>query len=167
MEIFRKIKLYENYEVSNNWNVRSINFNRTWKMKTLKLLNDKDWYLLVWLCNKWISKTQKVHRLVAQAFLENTENKKTVNHKNWIKTDNRVKNLEWNTRSENMIHSYKIFKRNKNKKIIMQYSIKWVFIKEWESIRFAWRILNLSPWNICYCCKWKIKKCWNFIWRYK
>ncbi len=67
----------------------------------LRPTSDRDGYLLINLYRK----TYKTHRIVAEAFLTNNKNKPVVNHKNEIKNDNRVENLEWATISENMIHA--------------------------------------------------------------
>ena len=68
----------------------------------MKPFTDKGGYLRV----KLLGKTCKVHRLVAQAFIPNPENKPTVNHINGIKSDNRVDNLEWASHTENTRHAY-------------------------------------------------------------
>jgi hypothetical protein len=59
-----------------------------------------------------ISKKYPIHRIVAQAFIPNTENKPCVNHKNGIREDNRVVNLEWCTNKENSIHCVQVLKKN-------------------------------------------------------
>lgn len=101
-EIWKIIEDYPNYEVSNLGRVRNIKTGRV-----LRLSLQKDGYQHVSLCLKGKIKHTLIHRLVANAFIPNSENRKEVNHISGIKTDNRVENLEWNTRSENVYHSYK------------------------------------------------------------
>lgn len=68
-------------------------------------------YPAVSLHNETGQKICRLHRLLAIAFIPNPENKKDINHKNGIKTDFRLDNLEWATRSENIKHSYDVLKR--------------------------------------------------------
>jgi hypothetical protein len=122
MEIWKDIKGFEGfYQVSNLGNVRSLdrviiekNSVRTVKRKgvLLKLGYDEKGYNRIYLTKNCKKKTLKVHRLVAQHFLEKKENKKEVNHKDGDKNNNKVSNLEWCNRRENMIH---YFTKIKNK----------------------------------------------------
>lgn len=74
--------------------------------KFLKLGKDKIGYLTCCIFNNRRKCTKTVHRLVAITHIPNPENKRTVNHKNWIKDDNRIENLEWMTYSENHLHAF-------------------------------------------------------------
>lgn len=105
-EYWKKIKWYENYYISNLWNIYSI---KRWLIK--KRILDKDWYVHVRLSKNWIKTVKILHRLVLESFVINTENKRTVNHINWIKTDNRLENLEWATDLENVRHYHKFLKK--------------------------------------------------------
>lgn len=75
--------------------------------RTLKGMVDRCGYHEVSITEHSKSKWFFVHRLVAEAFLPNPDNLPFVNHKNGNKLDNSVENLEWCTRSENALHSFK------------------------------------------------------------
>lgn len=180
-EIWKPVVGYEwLYEVSNLGNVLSKKTNILRKI-TVK----ENWYLYIGLSNKWKIKYCHLHRIIAKAFIPNPENKPQINHKNWIKNDNRVENLEWCTWSENINHAYKLWlmyitennyfiknnpsvlgENNHNSKKIYQYDLKWNFIKQWGSLSNAGRELSISIWSISKASKWKRKSAWWFIWKY-
>lgn len=189
-EIWKNIPWYDfHYQISNIWNVRNLNYRHTNKIRNIKNIIRKDWYVSLQLIKNKKQHTNKIHRLVAQAFIPNPENKPQVNHINWIKNDNRVENLEWCTQSENQKHAFHLwlnkiwennnFKTNTPKphlwktwwlsmfsKKINQYDLEWNFIKTWDSFIEASLELGINRWNIWNCCRWKYKTAWWFIWKY-
>lgn len=112
-EVWRDVVGYEGlYEVSNMGRVNSFpklnNKNPVYHSKReLKLVKNGDGYYRVSLSRDGCDKRVFVHKLVAQAFIKNPENKPQVNHKDSNIKNNTVGNLEWCTHSENMKHGYK------------------------------------------------------------
>lgn len=134
-------------------------------------------YPQILLQDKGYIKTIKVHRLVATHFVLNPKNKPEINHINGVKTDNGFKNLEWCTRSENILHSYRILNRvhhstgkfgvnNAKHTKVDQYDLEGNHIKTWSSIIDVERELGFFSSGIIGVCKGRKNKCGGFIWKY-
>ena len=112
MEEWRDIQGYEGiYQISNLGRVKSIGgrcgtVNRKEKIRAKSFTHDG--YEKIRLQHNGKDETKRVHRLVADAFIPNPENKDTINHKDGDKTNNTVSNLEWLDRTEQMLHAYKL-----------------------------------------------------------
>ena len=160
MENWKKINGYENYSISDMGRVRNNETNYIRKIRNSKL-----GYEIIKLQGKMF----QIHRLVGIHFISNPENKKEINHKNGIKTDNRIENLEWCNRSENMKHLYTDLSYNSHlTKKIIQYKKNGELIKIWNSISDIQRELGIEVSSISACCLNRInrKTAGGFKWKY-
>ena len=108
-EIWKDVPEYEGlYQVSNKGRIKRDNH-------LIKPVIQKTGYLCISLCKNSISKTHRVHKLIAKVFIPNPNNYQLINHKNGNKQDNRVENLEWCTRSYNNWHAIFILDKGHNK----------------------------------------------------
>ena len=113
-EVWKYIDGYEGYyQVSNLGNIKSVDRvikyksdgQRLYKGINFKQEITKDGYRRVVLMKEGVKQRYMIHRLVAQAFIENIENKPYINHIDGDKGNNVVSNLEWCTNSENVLHA--------------------------------------------------------------
>ncbi|MCI8618344.1 MAG: hypothetical protein HFJ60_08980 [Clostridia bacterium] len=180
-EIWKDIEGYERgYQVSNLGRVRSFKYKNE---KILKFNYDKQGYLLVHLCLNGVRRCKKVHRLVAQAFIENKNNKTYVNHKDGNKQNNNSNNLEWVTPSENNIHAFRtrlscppkamqgrFGKNNPNSKIVLQIDKNvGTVINTFYGTLEAERQTGIKATNIGNVCNNRryCKTAGGYIWKYK
>lgn len=174
-EIWKPIKNYEGYyEISNLGRVKSLDrfvkqknhfIHRQECIKQSRI--DANGYYVVTLCKDRKSISTYIHRLLAEAFIPNPDNKPCVDHINTITTDNSLENLRWVTAEENSNNclTLKHFKRDANKetsikrrllsrkqnktktgpKTIYQYTTSGEFSNEYFSIAEAARSVQCSP----------------------
>jgi hypothetical protein len=164
IEIWKSIPNFSNYEASTFGNIRNEK-----KIKNLIFNKNQAGYLLLSLVNNNnITYTVRVHQIIGLTFLENPENKPTINHKNQIKDNNYLDNLEWSTMKEQNSSENKI--KNGGERIyraIIKYDLNDNQIGKYESMKIASLQNNISYDCIKTCARGKTKTAGGYIWKYE
>ena len=167
-EVWKDVIGYEGiYQISSIGRVKNV-INNTIKKPSI---NKYGYFqVMLWKNNK--NKLKRIHRLVAEAFLNNPKPDifNCINHKDENKLNNSVENLEWCDRKYNNNyggHNLKIAKSHSRP--VIQYTLDGEFVKEWESATVASRELGFPQSAINWCCtkKEKYNSCKGFLWKYK
>lgn len=143
-EVWKNICGFENYQVSNFGRIK----NKAGKMKIIQTTKNGYSQVLLWVGHK--AKAFYVHRLVAETFITNSENKLDVNHIDGNKQNNCVENLEWCTRSENLQHAYKNNLRVASNQKLSLEQVKQIKLNQDKlSRKQLAEKFNVSYWTIC------------------
>lgn len=183
-EIWKDVPNYERlYQVSNQGNVKSLSFGaRNIKHSNVERLLSCSMsnlgYRKVELYKNGKSKMFYVHRLVANSFIPNPDNKPQVNHKDGNKSNNRVENLEWVSAKENISHAISTGLKtnspmlgrkgvlNPQSKSISRYDLQGNYIESFVGISETARYLGISCSALSNCLCGRKKTCCGSIWRY-
>ncbi|WPH68848.1 HNH endonuclease [Enterococcus phage EF-M80] len=165
IEEWKDIEGYEGlYQVSNLGRVKRSKGKYMKSERILMLFINTPGYLQVMLCKNNKCKKFTVHRLVANAFIPNPENKPQVNHIDEDKTNNMVSNLEWVTAKENVNHGTRNERSSKKIKAIDIANGEW---NDYKSISECARELGLHQSSISMCLKGKRKTSGGYTFKYK
>jgi len=172
-EIWKPAYNSKKWFVSNLGRIKNTNWKNTGKTRLVKQGTNLKGYKTVNINENGKQFPEMVHKIVAEAFIDNPDNKPQVNHINGIKTDNRVDNLEWVTNSENQKHAYKNglqkrYKSNNNgkPKKVDQYDLNGFYISTYNSMSEANKITGVDFRMISDCCRNIQKTAGNYIWKY-
>ena len=172
---------YEGFEVSNWGRIKSLNYRRTGRAELMNPFDNGYGYLQVELSKNKETKNCYVHRLVAEAFLPNPENKPCINHKiegekgksmNFVffnedgSVDEERTTIEWATYEENNnygTHNERVAKSNSKK--VLQLSLTGDLIREWPSAMEAERN-GFDHSAVSKCCNGKLPHYKGFLWMY-
>lgn len=145
------IKGFETYQITDDGRVWSKKSNM-WRKPSY----NKDGYLVVLLYDRYGRRHNKpIHRLVAEAFIPNLENKPCVDHINTVRTDNRVENLrwvDWKENSNNELTIQKLYDHKRSCKKVFQYTLEGELIGVFESAKKAAEVVDGTSAGISYCC---------------
>ena len=151
-----------NYEISNYGEVRNKNTNKILKPTLIS------GYLAIGLRINNKTVTSFIHRLVATRFLLCSDETYIVNHKDGVKTNNNVENLEWISQSENGKHAYRLNIHKPTKISVSQYTLDGVFIREYASLIEAEKETGIYNGHISSVCRGDRgrKTAGGYIWKY-
>ena len=180
-EIWKDIKGYEGrYQVSNRGRVKSLGRTVAGKNDSKRLirerilkptLKDNGYLQAIFYNNSGKMKHFYVHRLVCEAFHENSKNKPCVNHIDENKTNNTASNLEWCTYKENSNHGTRNARMAKGvakafSKPVGQYTTAGKLVKVWQSTREVERQLGFDHRSISKVARGKRNTAYGYVWKY-
>jgi len=165
------------YKISNYWNIKSLNYNKTKTEKLLSKQISNCWYEQVHLYKKWIHKLIYVHRLVLKSFIWSSD--LDINHIDWNKLNNNIANLEYCTKSYNIKEAFRLWLKESPKywnnkkwknhcrsKRVWRYDLQDNLIDIFDWLRDAFRITWIQNSEISKVISWKRKSAWWYLWKF-
>lgn len=173
---WKKIKNFDDYSVSPDGRVKRDSISQGTQGGEISIQhNKKTGTCFVIIYKDGQPQHKSIHRLVAEAYIPNPDNKPEINHIDGNRSNNFVTNLEWCTPSENIKHSHDQLDRNYtaygsnngNSKSVTQYSLNGLQLNVYGSTSEAERHLKIPYTNIAKCARGERKSAGGFIWRYE